>query len=284
MLKKQGMYLPEFEHENCGAGFICSLKGNKSNDIIHKALEILEKLEHRGAVSSDGKTGDGAGILIDIPHDFFVTNCDFNLPKAGEYAVSNVFLPKKENQRDYCTEKFEFYVKEQGLEILGWRDVPVDESIIGKVASETVPFIKQVFIGKAQPKQEAFEFNLKLFTARKKAEHHIYNSKLSESARFYLPSLSAKTIIYKGLLVPEDIKLFYKDLQDESLVTRLALVHQRFSTNTFPTWDLAQPFRYMCHNGEINTLRGNVSRTLSRQELMESEWFGDDIKNIFQKS
>lgn len=281
MLKKQGMYLPEFEHENCGAGFICNLKGNKSNDIIHKALEILEKLEHRGAVSSDGKTGDGAGILIDIPHDFFIENCVFNLPKAGEYAVSNVFLPKKENQRDYCIEKFEFYIKKQGLSILGWRNVPVDESVIGKVASETVPFIKQVFIGKAQPKQEAFEFNLKLFTARKKAEHHIYNSKLSESARFYLPSLSAKTIIFKGLLIPEDIKLFYTDLQDESLVTRLALVHQRFSTNTFPTWDLAQPFRYMCHNGEINTLRGNVSRTLSRQELMESEWFGDDIKNIF---
>ena len=281
MLKKQGMYLPEFEHENCGAGFICSLKGNKSNDIIHKALEILEKLEHRGAVSSDGKTGDGAGILIDIPHDFFVANCDFNLPKAGEYAVSNVFLPKKENQRNYCIEKFEFFVKEQGLNILGWRDVPVDESIIGQVAAETVPFIKQVFIGKGEPKQKNFDFNLKLFTARKKAEHHIYNSKLSESARFYLPSLSAKTIIYKGLLIPEDIKLFYTDLQDESLVTRLALVHQRFSTNTFPTWDLAQPFRYMCHNGEINTLRGNVSRTLSRQELMESEWFGDDIKSIF---
>ena len=281
MLKKQGMYLPEFEHENCGAGFICSLKGNKSNDIIHKALEILEKLEHRGAVSSDGKTGDGAGILIDIPHDFFVVNCDFNLPKAGEYAVSNVFLPKKENQRGYCIEKFEFYIKEQGLNILGWRNVPVDESIIGRVAAETVPFIKQVFISKEQPKQKDFEFNLKLFTARKKAEHHIYSSKLSESTRFYLPSLSAKTIIYKGLLIPEDIKLFYTDLQDESLVTRLALVHQRFSTNTFPTWDLAQPFRYMCHNGEINTLRGNVSRTLSRQELMESDWFGEDIKNIF---
>ncbi|MBT8309518.1 MAG: glutamate synthase subunit alpha, partial [Flavobacteriaceae bacterium] len=281
MLKKQGMYLPEFEHENCGAGFICSLKGNRSNDIIHKALEILEKLEHRGAVSSDGKTGDGAGILIDIPHDFFVKNCDFNLPKAGNYAVSNVFLPHKENQRNYCIEKFEFYVKEQGLAILGWRDVPVDESVIGDIASETVPFIKQVFIGKSDPKQKDFEFNLGLFTARKKAEHHIYTSKLSESARFYLPSLSTKTIIFKGLLIPEDIKLFYTDLQDTTLVTRLALVHQRFSTNTFPTWDLAQPFRYMCHNGEINTLRGNVSRTFSRQELMESEWFGDDLKDVF---
>ena len=281
MLRKQGMYLPEFEHDNCGAGFICSLKGIKSNDIIHKALEILEKLEHRGAVSSDGKTGDGAGILIDIPHEFFVKNCDFILPKAGEYAVSNVFLPKKENQRNYCIEKFEHYIEVQGLQILGWRDVPVDASAIGKIAAETEPFVKQIFIGKSDKKQDEFAFNLKLFTARKQAEHHINNSKLSESARFYLPSLSTKIIIFKGLLVPEDMKHYYKDLQDASLVTRLALVHQRFSTNTFPTWDLAQPFRYMCHNGEINTLRGNVSRTLSRQELMQSDWFGDEMKSIF---
>lgn len=281
MLKQQGLYFPEFEHDNCGAGFICSLKGNKSNNIIHKALEILEKLEHRGAVSSDGKTGDGAGILIDIPHDFFVKNCSFNLPKPGEYAVSNMFLPQRENQRNFCVDIFTKYVEEQELEILGWRNVPVDTSVLGKIAAETEPFVKQVFIGKSDKKQSDFDFNLKLFTARKQAEHAIRNSKLSESSRFYLPSLSTKTIIYKGLLIPEDIKLYYTDLQDPTLVTRLALVHQRFSTNTFPTWDLAQPFRYMCHNGEINTLRGNVSRILSRQELMESDWFGEDIKNIF---
>lgn len=281
MLKQQGLYLPEFEHDNCGAGFICSLKGNTSNDIIHKALEILEKLEHRGAVSSDGKTGDGAGILIDIPHEFFVNKCDFQLPKFGDYAVSNVFLPKKENQRNYCIDKLEQYIKAQGLPILGWRDVPVDSAVLGTVAALTEPFVKQIFIGKSAENQDDFSFNLKLFTARKQAEHHINASKLSESARFYLPSLSTKIIIFKGLLVPEDIKLYYKDLQDPSLVTRLALVHQRFSTNTFPTWDLAQPFRYMCHNGEINTLRGNASRTLYRQELMESDWFGDEIKSIF---
>ena len=280
MLKKQGMYLPEFEHDNCGAGFICSLKGIKSNDIIHKALEILEKLEHRGAVSSDGKTGDGAGILIDIPHDFFTANCSFKLPSAGNYAVSNVFLPKKENQQTFCITVFEKHFKEQGLEILGWRNVPVDTSVLGELAAKTQPFIKQVFIGKANPKQDDFQFNLKMFIARKKAEHEIYGSKLSESSFFYLPSLSTKIIIYKGLLVPEDIKLFYKDLNDPLFVTRLALVHQRFSTNTFPTWDLAQPFRYMCHNGEINTLRGNVARMFSREELMKSDWFGDEIKSI----
>ncbi|MCH7525415.1 MAG: glutamate synthase large subunit, partial [Bacteroidetes bacterium] len=159
--------------------------------------------------------------------------------------------------------------------------VPINNSILGEIAAKTQPFIKQVFIGKSNPKQDDFQFNLKLFIARKKAEHEIYNSKLSESTFFYLPSLSTKIIIYKGLLIPEDIKLFYEDLKDSSLVTRLALVHQRFSTNTFPTWDLAQPFRYMCHNGEINTLRGNISRLFSREELMESDWFGDEIKNIF---
>ncbi|WP_221930777.1 glutamate synthase large subunit [Changchengzhania lutea] len=280
MLKKQGMYLPEFEHDNCGAGFICSLKGIKSNDIIHKALEILEKLEHRGAVSADGKTGDGAGILIDIPHDFFVENCGFKLPKAGQYGTSNVFLPKKENQQKYCIDVFEKHIEAQGLTVIGWRNVPVDETVLGEIAATTQPFIKQIFIGKEHAEQDDFQFNLKMFIARKKAEHEILGSKLSESSYFYLPSLSTKIIIYKGLLVPEDIKLFYKDLNDSSFVTRLALVHQRFSTNTFPTWDLAQPFRYMCHNGEINTLRGNIARMYSRQELMQSAWFGDDIKTI----
>ncbi|NND79542.1 MAG: glutamate synthase large subunit, partial [Maribacter sp.] len=279
-LIKQGLYLPEFEHDNCGAGFICSLKGIKSNDIIHKALEILDKLEHRGAVSADGKTGDGAGILIDIPHDFFIDVCDFDLPEAGEYAVSNVFLPQKENQREYCIAEFEKNIKNQGLQLLGWRDVPVNKSIPGRIAMETEPFVKQVFIAKENKKQEQFQFNLKLFIARKVTEHAILNSKLSESKFFYVPSLSTKIIIFKGLLMPKDISLYYKDLMDSRVVTRLSLVHQRFSTNTFPTWDLAQPFRYMCHNGEINTLRGNVSRMKSREELLESDWFGPEIKNI----
>tara|TARA_R100001369_G_scaffold39232_2_gene65311 strand:- start:2419 stop:6927 length:4509 start_codon:yes stop_codon:yes gene_type:complete len=279
-LRKQGLYLPEFEHDNCGAGFICSLKGKKSNDIIHKALEILERLEHRGAVSSDGKTGDGAGILIDIPHVFFQDVCNFELPEPGSYAVGNVFLPQKENQRDYCIKVFENNIKKQGLKLLGWREVPVNKSIPGRIAAETEPFVKQVFVARENDEQDFFHFNLKLFIARKVTEHTINASKLSESKFFYVPSLSTKIIIFKGLLMPEDISLYYKDLMDPRVVTRLALVHQRFSTNTFPTWDLAQPFRYMCHNGEINTLRGNVTRMRSREELMKSDWFGDEIKNI----
>ena len=280
MLKQQGLYLPEFEHDNCGAGFICSLTGKRSNDIIHKALEILVKLEHRGAVSADGVTGDGAGILIDIPHEFFKKSCDFKLPKAGEYAVSNVFLPKKDNQRQYCMEVFEKEIATQGLQLIGWRDVPVNSDVLGEIAKETEPFVKQLFVGKSTASQSNREFNVKLFAARKITEHIIYNSKLSQHKFFYVPSLSTKIIIFKGLLKPEHINEYYLDLFDADLDTRLALVHQRFSTNTFPTWDLAQPFRYICHNGEINTLRGNVSRMFSREEIMESSLFGEDIKRI----
>ena len=280
MLQKQGMYLPEFEHDNCGAGFICSLEGKKSNDIIHKALKILECLEHRGAVSADGKTGDGAGILTDIPHELFLKKCSFKIPDFGNYAVGNVFLPNKINQRSYCESIFEKHLKDQGLKVLGWRVVPVDPSVLGNIAKKTQPFIKQIFVSKSSSSQDDFEFNLKLFISRKKTEHEIYNSKISEARFFYLPSLSTKIIIYKGLLIPEDIKLYYKDLINPLFITRLALVHQRFSTNTFPTWDLAQPFRYMCHNGEINTLRGNVSRMISRESLFESDLFGDEIKSI----
>ena len=280
-MKDQGLYLSDFERDNCGAGFICNLKGQKSNQIIHDALEILIKLEHRGAVSSDGRTGDGAGILIDIPHEFFSRVCDFDLPSAGEYAVGQVFLPKKFNQSSYCQNVFEKELKNQGLSVLGWRDVPVDTSNLGVIAARTQPKTKQLFVGKGTEKLTKLQFNAKLFAARKITEHTVSKSKISEAKYFYLPSFSTTTIIYKGLLIPEDIGRFYSDLRHPDLVTRLALVHQRFSTNTFPSWDLAQPFRFMCHNGEINTLRGNVSRMLARQELMKSDLFGDDIKKIF---
>ena len=278
--KKQGLYSPEFEHENCGAGFICNLKGEKTNSIIGKALNILVKLEHRGAVSADGKTGDGAGILIEIPHEFFLNSTSFELPAPNDYAVGMVFLPQKKNQREICINTFEKQIEENGLKILGWRKVPVNKKVVGKIASKTEPYISQVFVGKGEQKIDDLEFNIKLYCARKKCEHIIYNSKFSESNFFYFSSLSNKTIIYKGLLVPEDIELYYNDLRDPKLVTRLALVHQRFSTNTFPTWDLAQPFRYMCHNGEINTIKGNISRMASREELLKSNLFGDDISKI----
>ncbi|WP_340203239.1 glutamate synthase large subunit [Ascidiimonas sp. W6] len=277
---KQGLYSPEFEHDNCGAGFICNLNGVRTNDIIHKALDILVRLEHRGAVSADGKTGDGAGILIEIPHEFFKQSCDFIIPDRKEYAVGMVFLPKSQNQAAICTEIFTENINKQGLSILGWRNVPVNHTCIGEIAAKTEPEIKQVFIGKNNLELTEAAFNAKLFAARKLTEHTILKSGLSEVGYFYFCSLSTTTIIYKGLLVPEDISAYYKDLTENSVVTKLALVHQRFSTNTFPTWDLAQPFRYMCHNGEINTLKGNLSRMKAREELFESPIFGDTIKDI----
>ncbi|WP_166385515.1 MULTISPECIES: glutamate synthase large subunit [unclassified Polaribacter] len=279
-MEKQGLYLPEFEHENCGAGFICNLNGDKTNQIIHDALEILVKLEHRGGVSADGKTGDGAGILIDIPHDYFRRVCNFPLPEQRQYAVGMVFLPKVSNQYNFCKTTFEEEIKQQGLAILGWREVPVDSSQLGEIALASEPNIEQLFVGKTDEIDEA-TFKAKLYAARKIAEHTIRKSKISESKYFYIPSLSLTTIIYKGIIMPEDIGPYYKDLQEIDLVTRLALVHQRFSTNTMPTWELAQPFRHMCQNGEINTLRGNVSRMRVREEIMKSDVFGPQIDKLF---
>ena len=280
LLKKQGLYSPENEHENCGAGFICNLKGEKTNQIIHDALEILVKLEHRGGVSSDGKTGDGAGLLIDIPHDYFKRVCDFEIPEPRKYAVGMVFFPKHNNQYSFCKETFEKEIKNQGLNILGWRTVPVDSSSLGEIALASEPNIEQVFIGKSEDTSE-LDFKAKLYTARKISEHAISGSKISESSYFYIPSLSITTLIYKGIIMPEDIESYFTDLQQEDLVTRLALVHQRFSTNTMPAWDLAQPFRFICQNGEINTLRGNVSRMRVREEIMKSEVFGPQIDKLF---
>ena len=279
-MKDQGLYLSEFEHENCGAGFICNLNGEKTNQIIHDALEILVKLEHRGGVSADGKTGDGAGLLIDIPHDYFKRVCNFTIPKQREYAVGMVFLPKVSNQYDFCKTIFEKELKIQGLAVLGWREVPVDSNQLGEIALASEPNIEQLFIGKTDKIDEA-TFKAKLYAARKIAEHTIRKSKISESSYFYIPSLSITTIIYKGIIMPEDIGPYYKDLQEIDLVTRLALVHQRFSTNTMPTWELAQPFRHMCQNGEINTLRGNVSRMRVREEIMKSDVFGPQIDKLF---
>ena len=280
-VEAQGLYLPEFEHDNCGAGFICNLNGVKSNDIIHKALDILIKLEHRGAVSADGRTGDGAGILFDIPHSFFKKVCDFEIPQPSDYAVGMVFLPKNNNQTIFCQNVFEKAIAKQNLSLLGWRKVPVDASNLGKIAAEKEPTVMQVFVGKNKGDLAEIDFKAKLFAARKTAEHEIIASKISQLHQFYFSSFSTTTIIYKGLLMPEDISRYYTDLLDSDLVTRLALVHQRFSTNTFPSWELAQPFRYMCHNGEINTLRGNISRMRAREELMKSDIFGDEIKSLF---
>ena len=225
-LKDQGLYLSEFEHDNCGAGFICSLNGEKTNTIISQALNILTCLEHRGAVSSDGRTGDGAGILIEIPHDFFIKECDFTLPNPNEYAVGMVFLPNKVNQSNHCIKIFEDEIKKQDLNILGWRDVPVNSKVVGSIASKTQPQIKQVFI-KPNTNLTDKEFNLRLFIARKISENTIYSSELNQKEYFYFSSLSLRTIIGKIL----DISLLdiSSDLKSSSLVFILLI----FPLNVF---------------------------------------------------
>jgi glutamate synthase (NADPH) large chain len=275
------LYNPNYEHDNCGAGFVCSLNGEKSNSIIHKALQILERLEHRGAVSSDGRTGDGAGVMIDIPHDFFVKSCpEIDFPEQRQYAVGMVFLPNKENQIKYIIDQFNHLLMAKGVELLGWRDVPVVSEELGVVAQRTEPTIKQIFVKRPKDISD-LEFRKKLFVVRKIIENKIWNSKLSQKDFFYLPSFSDRTIIYKGLIRPDDMSNYFVDLKDPTLTTRLALVHQRFSTNTFPSWDLAHPFRYICHNGEINTLRGNISRMRSREELFTNDnFFGEDFTEM----
>ncbi len=280
-VKKQGLYVPQFEHDNCGAGFICSLKNERTHETIHQSLNILHNLEHRGAVSADGRTGDGAGILFEIPHQYFQEECkEFNLPEPDNYAVAMVFLPTKQNQANYCMQIFEENVTQQGLVCNGWRDVPVNPEVLGKLAAETAPQVKQLFVSKPSADYDDFEFQVRTYIARKITENTIHDSKISDHSAFYVCSFSTKTIIYKGLLMPKHISEFYPDLLNEKWVTRFALVHQRFSTNTFPSWDLAQPFRYMCHNGEINTLRGNINRMRAREELLSHELFGEDMKKI----
>jgi glutamate synthase domain-containing protein 2/glutamate synthase domain-containing protein 1/glutamate synthase domain-containing protein 3 len=279
---KQGLYDPRLERDACGIGFVANIKGRKSHDIIIKGIEILVNLAHRGACGCDPQTGDGAGVLIQIPHAFFARECaklGFKLPAPGEYGVGMVFLPVERHDRLHSEGILERIVREEGLSVLGWRDTPIDSDAIGRIARASQPYIQQIFIGRA-PSMSAEELERKLYVVRKRAETEIANSDLKEKGFFYLPSLSSKTIVYKGLLLAPQIARFYKDLSDPETASALCLVHQRFSTNTFPTWQLAHPFRYICHNGEINTLRGNVNWMHARQKVLASELFGDDVKKL----
>ena len=275
--KPQGLYDPSNEHDNCGIGFMANIKGNKTNDIVKRGLEILINMTHRGAESSDNKSGDGAGILLQIPDEFFRT-LGFRLPAAGKYGSGLLFLPKDKDEAEFCIETLNKTIEEEGLELVGYREVPVDSSVIGEIASRTEPYIKQVFI-KGNYEQNKLE--RKLYIVRKVTENKIDQSDLKEKEGFYIPSLSSKVFIYKGMLTPEQLGQYYPDLQDTSVKSAIALVHSRFSTNTFPTWDLAQPFRILAHNGEINTIKGNRLWMQAREGLLQSDRFGDDLKKIF---
>ncbi len=278
---KQGLYDPCNEHDACGVGFIAHIKGKKSHEIIEQGLVILENLTHRGAVGADPLAGDGAGMLLQIPDAFFRRETGFDLPPVGDYGVGMLFLPQEEADRRFCEDTIARYIAAEGQTLLGWRDVPVDNSGLGESVKACEPVIRQVFLrrGNNCPDQNTFE--RKLSVIRKQVEIAVAKAEELGCGGFYVPSMSSRTITYKGMLLADQVGVFYKDLRDPSVVSALALVHQRFSTNTFPTWDLAHPFRMIAHNGEINTLRGNLNWMAARKSSMASETLGEDLAKVW---
>jgi len=278
---RSGLYDPRFEHDSCGVGFVASLKGKPTHDIVRKGVEILLNLVHRGACGCDPLTGDGAGLLLQMPDDFLRQEAErlgFSLPERGLYGAGLVFLPRDRVARARCREVLEDKIIGTGQRLLGWRKVPVDETALGPVARQSAPVIEQVFVGAEAISPVVFE--RKLFVIRKWAERTIRESNIQGKDSFYVPSLSSRTIVYKGLLLAQQLTRFYRDLDNPLMTSTLAMVHQRFSTNTFPTWQLAQPFRVLCHNGEINTVRGNAAWMYAREQLFDSQVFGEDVRHI----
>ena len=282
-LEANGMYSSQFEKDACGMGFVVNIKGKKSHDIIDDGLRILERLEHRGGAGADKDTGDGAGILVQIPHEFFKRECEvlgIQLPAAGEYGVGMVFAHKYESLRNEQKRILEEVVRGEGQVVLGWREVPVDGTKVGKEAAAIRPWMIQILIGKGPDVTNNKEFERKLYIIRKLAEKRIIPLSKELSSDFYIASLSSKTIVYKGMLTPGQLRDFYLDLSDLDFTSALAMVHSRFSTNTFPSWARAHPNRFLVHNGEINTIRGNVNWINAREGKAESPLF-PDIKKVF---
>ncbi len=282
--QKQGLYDPKNEHDNCGLGFIADIKNRKSHDIIRQGLQILINLDHRGAVGADPLAGDGAGILLQIPDGLYREECSklgFDLPKLGEYAVGMVFLPQHKMTQAACLAAFDKVMEEEELPILGWRDLPVDNSVLGESVKPIEPKIRQIFVGRGKNCADSDAFERKLFVVRKRIHHEVWDIDIEEGSHFYIPSLSTRTIVYKGMMLVSNVDKYFKDLSDERAESALALVHQRFSTNTFPSWRLAQPFRYLCHNGEINTVRGNINWMQARRQNMSSDILGDDLEKLW---
>ncbi len=273
----QGLYRPENEHDNCGIGFVAHIKGEPSHNIIERGLEVLLNMDHRGAKSADNSTGDGAGLLMQIPHEFITEVLKLNVGERGKYGTGIVFLPKDENEAAFCIDVLTKYVNQEGLNLVAYRDVPVDSSAPGEIAKTTEPEMKQIFV-KANIEIDTLE--RKLYLVRKQAEKEIRESDLVFKDDFYIPSFSAKIIVYKGMFTPSQLRDYYLDFKHPKFKSAIALVHSRFSTNTFPTWSLAQPFRMLAHNGEINTVRGNRLWMQAREGLMKSEIYGDDLGKL----
>ncbi|MFO1476160.1 MAG: glutamate synthase large subunit [Verrucomicrobiota bacterium] len=281
---KQGLYDPQFEHDACGVGFVVNIKGRKSHTIVQQALQVLLNLDHRGACGCEANTGDGAGILLQMPHTFFkevLKKSSFSLPAPGEYGVGMVFMPHAVAERAECERIFAQIAAEEGQKVLGWRSMPTSNKTLGATARASEPHMAQVFVARGSNVQDDLAFERKLYVIRKRAENAIrYSGKVKGGEYFYLASLSFKTVVYKGMLMPAQVDEYFADLKHPAMETALALVHSRFSTNTFPSWNRAHPYRYLAHNGEINTLRGNINWMHAGQSNFASELFGDDIKKI----
>jgi len=281
--KKQGLYDPRYEHDACGVGFVANMKGRKSHEIVRQGLDVLMNLRHRGACGCEVNTGDGAGILMQVPHGFLereAKKSGFALPAAGTYGVGMIFLPRGEKDRKRCEAKLEEIVKAEGQEVIGWRTVPTVNDSLGDTAKFSEPTVRQIFIAAKSKFKDALDFERKLYVIRKRAENGIRYG-MNGGGSFYVASLSARTMVYKGMLNTEQVELFFPELNDPAMESALALVHSRFSTNTFPSWERSHPYRYIAHNGEINTLRGNVNWMHTRQAMLESDLFGADLKKVF---
>ncbi|MBU1212051.1 MAG: glutamate synthase large subunit [Alphaproteobacteria bacterium] len=282
--RAEGLFEPDREFDACGVGFIADMKGRKSHKIVQSALHILENLEHRGAVGADPLTGDGAGMLVQVPHAFLAQECQvagFSLPQPGNYAVGFVFMPREARVRDNCEKIWSRIIAEEGLRLIGWRTVPVDNSSLSKLVIETEPCHRQVFIGRGDFDGDQDALERKLYLVRKRVSNAVLSEYKGRNVGHYTVSLSTRTIVYKGMFLSFQVKAYYKDLTDPRFSSALALVHQRFSTNTFPSWPLAHPYRMVAHNGEINTLRGNVNWMAARQASVSSPLFGDDISKLW---
>ncbi len=284
----QGLYDPQYEHDSCGVGFVVNVKGRKSHQLVRQAFEVVINLLHRGACGCETNTGDGAGMLIQLPHKFFLQEAGragIDLPEPGAYGVGMVFLPRDAGERARVEELFGRIVAEEGQQVLGWRDVPTDDSSLGRTARSGEPVIRQILIGRGrslEPHPDAHaRFERKLYVIRKRAARAVEGLGLGEGHLFYVASLSSNTIVYKGMLIADQMETMFPDLSDPAVESALALVHQRFSTNTFPSWPLAHPYRYAAHNGEINTLRGNINWMRAREALCRSDLFGDDLHKLF---
>ncbi len=275
--QKRGLYDPDFEHDNCGIGFVTHIKGKKFHDIIQMGIDVLENMAHRGAEGADSKTGDGAGILIQIPRDFLLI-LGYNLPSEGQFGTGIIFLPRHSGDAEACLKIFEKHLGNEGIDLIGYREVPRDPDVLGEISRAAEPGMTQVMVG---AELEQIELERKLYIVRKLTENEILRSDINEKKLFYIPSLSTRILVYKGMLTSEQLGQYYLDLKDERLKSAIALVHSRFSTNTFPSWDLAQPFRLLAHNGEINTIKGNRFWMEARESILQSHYLGDDLTRLF---